>query len=79
MKYLLVLLVVGVGLWILVKRARGAGLNAPPSAKPRVPQAMVECAHCGLHLPASDAVLEGSHVFCSDKHRLLGPRQANQR
>jgi uncharacterized protein len=78
MKYLLVMLVVGIGLWILLKRVRGAGLDAPPSAKPRVPQVMVECAHCGLHLPASDAVLEGSHVFCSDKHRLLGPRQANR-
>lgn len=78
MKYLLVLLVVGIGLWALLKRTRGAGVNPPP-AKPRVPQAMVECAHCGLHLPASDAVLEGSHVFCSDKHRLLGPRQPNQR
>lgn len=79
MKYLLVLLVVGIGLWVLLKRVRGAGLNPPSVNKPKVPQTMVECAHCGLHLPASDAVLEGSHVFCSDKHRLLGPRQAGKR
>lgn len=75
MKYLLVLLVVGVGLWMLVKRWRGPA--EPPAARPRagVPQAMVECAHCGLHLPAADAVLEGVHVYCSDGHRRLGPRR----
>jgi uncharacterized protein len=80
MKYLLVLLVVGVGLWMLVKRVRGPATppsaGTPPSPRAGVPQAMVECAHCGLHLPAADAVLEGTHVYCSDGHRLLGPRRA---
>ncbi|HSW06125.1 PP0621 family protein [Aquabacterium sp.] len=75
MKYLLVLLVVGIGLWVLLKRVRGTGLKPPASPKTRLPQEMVECAHCGLHLPAADAVLEGRHVFCSDSHRLLGPRR----
>ena len=78
LKYLLVLLVVGLGLWVLLKRVRGTGLKPPPPPpQAQVPQAMAECAHCGLHLPASDAVVEGRHVFCSDKHRLLGPRQAS--
>lgn len=81
MKYLLVLLVVGIGLFVLLKRVRGTGTGQKPPATPKaqVPQAMVECAHCGLHLPAADAVLEGRHVFCSEGHRLLGPRQADPR
>lgn len=76
MKYLLVLLVVGIGLWLLGKRLRGAPPRPPVSSKPtpRVPAEMVECAHCGLHLPTADAVLEGRHVFCSEAHRRLGPR-----
>lgn len=74
-KFLLVVFVVGIAVWMLLKRARGSLPKppAPPGAAP--PQAMVECAHCGLHLPAADAVLEGRHVFCSDAHRLLGPKQ----
>jgi len=75
-KYLLVLLVVGFGLWALVSRLRGpqrpggAAGGPPPDATPVV---MVECAHCGLHLPAADAVPEGSRLYCSDGHRRLGP------
>ena len=79
MKYLLVLLVVGVGLWMLLARLRGdapqrkEGRPLPPSAKPGAPLEMVECAHCGLHLPAADALADGSRLYCSDAHRRLGP------
>ncbi len=76
MKYLLVLLVVGFGLWSLVSRLRGGGVSrrtAADPAKPATPVAMVQCAHCGLHLPATDAVPQGSRLYCSDAHRLLGP------
>ena len=73
-KYLLVLLVVGLGLWMLVKRLRSDGESTgKPLAKPAAPVAMVECAHCGLHLPAADALPEGSRLYCSDGHRRLGP------
>ena len=76
MKYLLVLLVVGFGLWSLVSRLRGGGEarnGATKPAKPALPVVTVQCAHCGLHLPASDAVPGGSRLYCSDAHRLLGP------
>lgn len=80
MKYLLVLLVVGIGLWMLVARLRGGGVAKdgakpadPPDARQRGPVAMVACDHCGLHLPAADAVPEGARLYCSDSHRRLGP------
>jgi uncharacterized protein len=38
------------------------------------PQIMVACAHCGLHLPRSDAVLDAQgRGFCGAAHRLAGP------
>ena len=79
MKYLLLLLVLGLVLWKLLGRARGSGAaegrQAPTRrAGPAAPEAMVACAHCGLHLPAADAVLDGSHIYCSPAHRALGPR-----
>ena len=81
LKILLVLLVVGIGVWSLVSRLRGpvrGDAKAPPDRKPAdvVPVTMVECARCGLHLPAADAVPEASRLYCSDAHRRLGPVQA---
>ncbi len=82
MKFLLVLLVVGVGLWMLLSRLRGPGAggeggDGARAKKPATPQpvAMVVCAHCGVHLPATDAVALGTRLYCSDAHRRLGPAQ----
>lgn len=80
MKYLLVLLVVGIGLWALFGRSRrqAGPPTAPPPQKPAeatelVP--MLTCAHCGVHLPREDAVLDaGGRAYCGDAHRLAGPR-----
>jgi uncharacterized protein len=30
---------------------------------------MVRCAHCGLHLPASDAIQGRKALYCSAEHR----------
>jgi uncharacterized protein len=75
MKFLLVLLVVGVVLWLMGARLRGPGAGVPRRRKPAAaePVQMVQCAHCGLHLPAADALSEGSRLYCSDAHRRLGP------
>ena len=45
---------------------QGTGREALPE-----PQPMIQCAECGLHLPASEA-LAGPRgtVFCSEEHRL---------
>jgi uncharacterized protein len=63
MKYLLVLIVVAVGVWLWRQGRREAMREAQQATQQRAapaavaaPQAMVRCAHCGLHLPAVDAV-----------------------
>jgi uncharacterized protein len=35
---------------------------------------MVACAHCGVHLPRADAVVDGTDLYCGDEHRRLGRR-----
>jgi uncharacterized protein len=80
MKYLVVVLVVAVVVWMLTARARG-GRAAPPPATPPKPGArdgkqatqIVGCAHCGVHLPESDALSAGKLHYCSEAHRALGP------
>jgi len=76
MKYLLVVLVVCFVLWLMFGRGRrgdGAARRASPSkAKP---VAMIACAHCGVHLPQTDALLDaGGRLYCGEAHRLAGPR-----
>ena len=50
-------------------RRRAAKSAADPSQ-----ETMVTCAHCGVHLPASDSVSADAHVYCSDEHRVAGPK-----
>jgi uncharacterized protein len=32
---------------------------------------MVACAHCGVHLPESEAIRDGDKYFCSEEHRRI--------
>lgn len=77
LKYLLVLFVVAIGFWMVSTRSRKPpDLDRPRGGKPTppasAPQAMLRCAHCGLHLPAADVVTDGALAYCSDAHRRLG-------
>ena len=75
MKYLVLLLVIGVAvaLWSSQCRRQAPAAQRRPAAPPS-PQDMVACAHCGVHLPRSDALLLGNHSFCCEEHRRLGAR-----
>lgn len=75
MKYLLVVVVVFVAIWLWRKNRRDE-LRARPvpprnAAPPAVaaPLAMTRCAQCGMHLPESDAVRGQRGVYCSAAHR----------
>jgi uncharacterized protein len=84
MKYLLVLLVVALALWLMF---RGRGSNrvggddaerrqadsAKGGTQAKKPTPMLACAHCGLHLPRGDALLDAqSRPYCSSEHRDAG-------
>lgn len=71
MKYLVVLFVIAVAIW-LWRRNRREEADETRAAPPPIgaPQAMVRCAHCGLHLPLGDAIAgPGDRVYCSAAHR----------
>ncbi|MDR0224921.1 MAG: hypothetical protein LBI66_00750 [Burkholderiaceae bacterium] len=80
MKYLLVLIVIAIaiGVWRSQRRdEKGQRQQAAPRRGPAVaaPQDMVECAHCGLHLPRSEAIEAGGRSYCSAEHRALAQRR----
>jgi len=63
------------GWWLLRKRARPAAPPPPPARAPARAEPMVDCAHCGLHLPASEAVRDdAARAYCCPEHRVAGPR-----
>jgi len=71
MKYLLVFAVVliGIYLWRQGRREEMQAKPRPPKAIP-APQDMVRCAHCGMHLPAADAITGArGALYCSDAHK----------
>lgn len=75
---IIVAVVVGLAMWFLKGRRKGA----PPSAgagaagKPAAePAPMVACAHCGVHLPRPEASFDAEgRTYCGDAHRVAGPR-----
>jgi uncharacterized protein len=85
MKLLVILFVVLFGLW-LWRRGREADradrtdhagrTPGRPTARrpPALPNEMVRCEVCGLHLPATDALTTGDASFCSPEHQ----RQASR-
>lgn len=71
MKYLLLLALLALVFFVLgLKRSRPREPEArkPPPAPP-MPQAMLSCAECGMHLPADEALPGKGGVFCSTSHR----------
>jgi uncharacterized protein len=75
MKYLIWFVIcLAVVTWIKRKKAAffnpqadaqgGAGANNPAV------ESMQQCAQCGMHIPASEAVTDGSGlIFCCQEHR----------
>jgi uncharacterized protein len=52
-------------------KLRASGIKPPRSpAPPREPQieTMAQCAHCGVHFPASEAVRADGLDYCSPAH-----------
>ena len=72
MKYLvlLVVLVVAVGIW----RSRRAPDATPSKPSQRaLPQDMLACAHCGVHIPQAEALMLGKQAYCCAEHQRQGP------
>ena len=40
----------------------------PPARPGRQPGQMVQCANCGVYIPAQEALRHGEHFYCSQAH-----------
>ncbi|CAN5420168.1 hypothetical protein BH11PSE11_BH11PSE11_01320 [soil metagenome] len=68
------LIVAAIVYWMVrPKRSRDMpGDPKPDTASPLNSEAMLQCAYCGVHVPASEAVGTSTRVaYCSQAHKLL--------
>ena len=75
MGQLLRIIIILIGLWLvltIIKRALIAR-DKSPTDKPAVAH-MVVCAHCGVHVPESEAVQSGDRHYCSEEHRMAAQK-----
>ncbi len=63
---ILLLIALAVMAWLFLRRLFA---QKPPRERQFMP--MVRCAHCGLHLPSSEAVAADGRLYCSQEHARL--------
>lgn len=77
---LLIIVLATVALVWLLKRALhgrpGAGEESPRERedRSRAKGDLVACAHCGVNLPATEALEAAGRHYCGEAHRRAGPR-----
>jgi len=74
-KYLIILVLVLLVAWQWRNSREKHIKNKPaPGTNAQEPQNMVVCAHCGVHLPAQDAVPGKQGQYCDAHHRAAAER-----
>ena len=74
---LLLWVALGVVAWMMLrpKHRVSPPRDAAPKAAKAASETMVDCAACGLHFPASEAIRDGARLYCCTAHRDQGPRE----
>ncbi|MGE5115291.1 MAG: PP0621 family protein [Betaproteobacteria bacterium] len=73
MKYLVILAVFVIVLWLARSSGRRSAVRRPPPAGKI--EDMVRCAHCGLHLPRGEALPGRGGLYCGEAHRAEHERE----
>jgi uncharacterized protein len=68
-KLLVLVIVVALVYWIVKRFARKSKRDSATRYGGSVGEDMVRCAHCGVHLPRSESVMQDSVFFCTPEHR----------
>jgi uncharacterized protein len=63
-----------VAVWLVRRALRDPAEQAGLRKRAEAAGQLVSCAHCGVHLPRSEAREAGGLLYCSDEHARLGKR-----
>lgn len=78
MRNLLLFLLILFAIWWIrraLNRPRGNGGERKEGGRGRteaLTERVLACEHCGVHVPESEGVSDGSRFFCCEEHRRLG-------
>ncbi len=69
------LIVIGLIVWLLYRLLqRILSKQSTRTEAPRgIARDMVKCAHCGIHIPADEALCHDGTCYCCMEHRNAGP------
>jgi len=59
--------------WLRRPGSRADEADTPAPGAGEGVQALVRCAHCGIHLPGDEARMQDGQAYCSADHARLGP------
>lgn len=77
---LLLFLLILCGIWWIRRALNKPGATAQsPERATGDPERMVECAHCGLHVPETESLSDQGRHYCCAAHRLAGPGRSGSR
>ena len=67
------ILLLAIAIWLLISVLKRYRHNIEDSTKSAenpeaIQEDMVQCAHCGVHLPKSDSLFVNNHYYCSKAH-----------
>ena len=68
-RLLILAAVIWLVIWIMtrIRAPRRTGQNTPVAT-------MVRCEYCHLFLPQGEAVVSGTHYYCSEEHKSLAQK-----
>lgn len=72
------LAIIGLVVWLLYRmfyRLFSKPTEVEQEKRPNLSRDMVKCAHCGIHIPADEALEQDGRYYCSPEHRDAGPAQ----
>ncbi|WP_126443923.1 PP0621 family protein [Sulfuricystis multivorans] len=72
-KLLLLLIVFALLIWLLPRQRKADAPDQGETPIQRPAEKMVICAHCGIHLPESEALIAKERYYCSQEHLRQGP------
>jgi uncharacterized protein len=74
-RYMIKIILVAIAIWLVISVLKGYRKNLQASATEKPAdnnaiksESMVQCAHCGVHLPTSDSFLVNGQYYCCEAH-----------
>ncbi|MFV9474837.1 PP0621 family protein [Advenella sp. RU8] len=58
----------------IFKNRQSPSHQPPATRQNQASESMVQCAHCHIHLPRSEALLKDGKTWCSEEHARLGQK-----